>query len=34
LFYVFVTLYQDHFIDGKRNVMTFLFVCRAVAGET
>ena len=34
LFYAFVTLYRDHFIDGMRNVMTFLFICRAVAGET
>src|ERR1700747_3086979 len=33
LFYAFVTLYRDHFIDGMRNVMTFLFVCRAVAGK-
>ena len=34
LFYAFVTLYRDHFIDGMRNVMTFLFICRAVAEET
>jgi hypothetical protein len=27
LFYVFVTLYRDNFIDGMRNVvMTFVFV--------
>jgi hypothetical protein len=25
-FYAFVTLYRDHFIDGMRNVMTFVFV--------
>jgi hypothetical protein len=34
LFYAFVTLYRNHFIEGIRNVMTFLFVCRAVAEET
>jgi hypothetical protein len=26
LFYAFVTLYRDPFIDGMRNVMTFVFV--------
>jgi hypothetical protein len=26
MLYAFVTLLRDHFIDGMRNVMTFVFV--------